>query len=160
MRVETGMNPLMQKEQAHRVDGRVVKAGIGEDKSPTRSEQPTHPGLDAVSQLPDKEQPLFEAQFTVRDGQAKVEEREGPQFAIQLVGDPDLFVSRLAHDNDFALVVVNLEAGHVLEAHEKELEVGNIFLRVLYQDEGVVRVLKVGNASGKEVRDYSVDVTR
>jgi hypothetical protein len=53
---------------------------------------------------------LFKEQLTIREGKTKIKKREGPQFVVQFVGHPDLFVSRLTHDNYFTFMVVDLEA--------------------------------------------------
>jgi hypothetical protein len=55
-------------------------------------------------------------------------------------------------------MVINLEARHILEAHKEELQVLDGFVRVLDEDDSIIHILEVCDASWNQVRDQPLNV--
>ena len=102
------MNAVLQEEKTHGKKGEAVKTSIGQNKPSCRREEPAHPRLDSAGKLPDKEQPLLNREFSVRDPEAEVDEGEGAKFTVKHVNDPMLFHRRLTHYYDLNFVVIDL----------------------------------------------------
>jgi hypothetical protein len=65
-----------------------------------------------------------------------------------------LFLRVEPHDHNLALIEVDFEARHGLEAKEEELEVDKIKFLPLHHDHSMVCILEVGNPTSRNVMSY------
>ena len=81
----------------------------------------------------------------VSNGRPQVGCGEGAHAAIKPVGDGQSLRGGVSHHHHITLGEVDLEALHLLEAEEEELEVGDIRLRAFNHDDSVVSILEHGD---------------
>ena len=81
--------------------------------------------------------------------------------AIKSVGNGHRLSGGISHHHNIALIEVDLEARHLLEAKKEELEVGDVHLRAFDHDDRVVSILEDGDSRApREVGGNTSDVAR
>src|SRR4051812_5318676 len=101
--------------------------------------------LESHRKLPHRGAQFSHREPRITNGYPQISRGEAPKLAVKSICYTLAFVLGVSQDHHLALVEVDLEARHLLEAQQKELEVLNITLRALHHDDGVIRILEKGD---------------